>query len=339
MLGMPAVYVEAHLEAMWKVGYENGNPHLGDQSDVELAAEWEESGRSSGEWFKAVLACRFIDEVEGGRYQIHDLHANAPDYVAARWHREMERRKDKKCENCEGVYHSPDPRSRYCSPSCRTIAWRHRKSPCVDGVLTDVDVTLTDVLTDVTDVDGPPAPAPIIPSLAAEAAEGTEEAKTAKPKNPRTRRRDDLWDAVVEVTGSDSKASARYIGRVCRSLREADPPYTPTEVRALPAICRAKGFSLPLSLGTVEKYIGWTRTEVVSQSQGKGESDAQRRARLAQERAERLAAKEAARLDPPKGDSIFGNRRKLPTQEPPSSAPAGDNAATLRGGDECKAPF
>lgn len=71
--------------------------------------------------------------------------------------------------------------------------------------------------------------------------------------------RDDLFDAVVEVTASDPRASGSYIGRICKSLREADPPYTPAEVRSLPGILQARGFSLPLTPGTVEKYVGWTR--------------------------------------------------------------------------------
>lgn len=78
---------------------------------------------------------------------------------------------------------------------------------------------------------------------------------------PSARKRNDLFDAVVEVTASDPKASGSHIGRVCRCLRAADPPYTPAEVRALPPILQARGFSLPLSLGTVEKYIGWVRRQ------------------------------------------------------------------------------
>jgi len=76
-----------------------------------------------------------------------------------------------------------------------------------------------------------------------------------------TRKPNPLFDAVCAVTASDPKASGSYIGRVCRSLCEADPPYTPDEVRALPAILAARGFTLPLTLGTVEKFIGWTRRQ------------------------------------------------------------------------------
>jgi hypothetical protein len=83
--------------------------------------------------------------------------------------------------------------------------------------------------------------------------------KPAAEKQPR--KRDDLFDAVVEVTAADPKASGSHLGRVCSCLRTAEPPYTPAEVRLLPSILAARGFTLPLSIATVEKFIGWTRKQ------------------------------------------------------------------------------
>jgi hypothetical protein len=123
-LKMPEVYVQAHLEAMWRPGYVAGNPVLGDPTDVELAAEWAFSGRAAGEWFRAVLACKWIDEIEPGLFQIHDLHANAPGYVGRRWNRERERQKRKICEQCGGQYHSAEKHARFCSDLCRVAHWR-----------------------------------------------------------------------------------------------------------------------------------------------------------------------------------------------------------------------
>ena len=153
---MPAVYVEAHLESMWKPGYENGDPLLGDEHDVELAAEWEDSGRPPGEWFKAVLEARFIDETDEG-YQIHDLHDNAPEYVSDRFRREIERRKPKRCRQCGLEYRSPDPRSLYCSSACRQKVFRDKHSL---QTVTEVSVTRNEPLRSVTDSNGTPAPAP-----------------------------------------------------------------------------------------------------------------------------------------------------------------------------------
>jgi hypothetical protein len=83
------------------------------------------------------------------------------------------------------------------------------------------------------------------------------------------RKRDDLFDAIVEVTAADPKASGSHVGRVCSCLRSADPPYTPAEVRLLPSILAARNFTLPLSIGTVEKYIGWTRQQPGAARPGK----------------------------------------------------------------------
>jgi hypothetical protein len=94
-------------------------------------------------------------------------------------------------------------------------------------------------------------------------APGKPAGKKAKPPQRQTakpsRARDPLWDAVCSVTGSDPKASARFIGSVVKALRSADPPYAPAEVLALPAILAASGFTYPVTLGVVEKHIGRTR--------------------------------------------------------------------------------
>jgi hypothetical protein len=115
------------------------------------------------------------------------------------------------------------------------------------------------------------------------------------PKKPR--HRDELFDAVVEVTGCDARASASYVGRVCSSLRSADPPYTPAEVRSLPGVLQARGFSLPLTPGTVEKYAGWSR-HPPSPGQTPPETDLERAARIRREREEDAREREAARNGP-----------------------------------------
>src|SRR5262249_47233671 len=67
-----------------------------------------------------------------------------------------------------------------------------------------------------------------------------------------SRKRDELFDAVAEVTASDPKASGSHIGKVCAALRSADPPYTPTEVRSLPKVVTERGLSMAMTLGVVE---------------------------------------------------------------------------------------
>lgn len=150
ILREPEPHVLGYLECMWSVGYQNGNPVLGDQVGVELAARFP---GEPGKLCKAMLDCGFVDALPEGRFQIHDLLDHAPEYVASRWARELERRKEKECGQCGTLFHSPDHRALYCSPSCRTLAWRRRKNQGVDGLLTDGPSTFTDV-------DGTPAPAP-----------------------------------------------------------------------------------------------------------------------------------------------------------------------------------
>ncbi len=89
-----------HLEFMWLVAYENGDPRLGDSADVEAAAHW--TGKA-GKLTKALLRAGgsgragFIESVPGnsgrGVFQVHDLEDHAPAYVQRRMERENARRK------------------------------------------------------------------------------------------------------------------------------------------------------------------------------------------------------------------------------------------------------
>lgn len=81
LLQEPAAHVRGYLECMWEVCYQEGNPLLGDSVDVELAAGY--PGKP-GRLTEALLAVRFIDETEAGRYEVHDLLDHAPDYVRKR---------------------------------------------------------------------------------------------------------------------------------------------------------------------------------------------------------------------------------------------------------------
>src|SRR4051812_26885101 len=40
LLAVPVPHALGYLECMWSVGYQCGDPVLGDATDVELAAEW-----------------------------------------------------------------------------------------------------------------------------------------------------------------------------------------------------------------------------------------------------------------------------------------------------------
>src|SRR5262249_38813038 len=89
-LNLPIAHARGHLECMWDCAYECGDPHLGDTTDVELAAQW--TGER-GKLTEVLAKVRLIDDQGNGRYQIHDLFDHAPEYVQKRRQRELERQK------------------------------------------------------------------------------------------------------------------------------------------------------------------------------------------------------------------------------------------------------
>lgn len=139
-LGIPEAHVLGHVEMMWEVCYESGNPVLGDDVDVELAAGW---GGEPGALCTALVACGgktragLIEETSPGSgvYQVHDLEDHAPSYVESRRIRQEERGKDKTCGHCGTVFRSPDTRAKFCSDACRKADWRvrHQNVPGTQG--------------------------------------------------------------------------------------------------------------------------------------------------------------------------------------------------------------
>lgn len=75
-----------------------------------------------------------------------------------------------------------------------------------------------------------------------------------KPREPNP-----LFDAIAEVTASDPKASGSHIAKVAKSLREAEPPYTPDEVRRWASQAKPWGGERFPSLPQIEKEIGRIR--------------------------------------------------------------------------------
>jgi hypothetical protein len=98
MLCESQAVIRGSLELLWDVAYECGNPVIGDESDIELAADWK---GEPGKLFRVLLECGgvgkagFIEPIPGepGRYQVHDLYDHAPEYVRKRLDREEARRK------------------------------------------------------------------------------------------------------------------------------------------------------------------------------------------------------------------------------------------------------
>lgn len=76
-LDLPAPYVMGLLEMMWQTGYIGGSDVLGDEVDVEAAAEWP---GEPGAFFKAVRD-RWVVQGDDKRWRIHDFWDHAPQYV------------------------------------------------------------------------------------------------------------------------------------------------------------------------------------------------------------------------------------------------------------------
>lgn len=119
MLKMPVPHVIGHLECLWWGAGQSGNPVIGNESDVELAAEWV---GEKGILFAALRDCGvhggvgFIEPYEDieGAWQIHDFEEHAPMYVKERF-KKREQRRAKKSRDCPHVVpgQSPDsPRDR-----------------------------------------------------------------------------------------------------------------------------------------------------------------------------------------------------------------------------------
>lgn len=176
-LGEPEPLVLGCLELMWNAAYQTGDPLLGDETDVELAAKWP---GGKGIFCAALHKQGFLDRLEDGRFQVHDLLDHAPEYVASRARREEERRKEKVCANpeCKQVFHSSEAHARYCSDACKQEGYRLRKNervtegcyaapsqdaaptPIKQGVVTECDEGLRNSYEPVTSCYAPPAPAP-----------------------------------------------------------------------------------------------------------------------------------------------------------------------------------
>jgi hypothetical protein len=108
-----------------------------------------------------------------------------------------------------------------------------------------------------------PEPEPDIPPAAKPPGRGkkqaTKKARAAAkhPESLKPRERDDLFDAIAEVTCADPAVSGSRIGKIKAVLVKSG--YTAAEVRALPAVYAASGFSIPLTLNNVLDHIGRVR--------------------------------------------------------------------------------
>jgi hypothetical protein len=248
-LGIPKPYVRGLLETMWDCAHECGNSILGSPAEVEAAAEW--SGKC-GKLFEALKVGRWIDEIKEGCWEIHDYWDHAPEYVKGRLRKEKERKR-KKQDDATVTDHTRD------NPATFT-----GQSGDDHGMVTQTADT--------------PAPAPAHieetyvsspPNKSAGKGEASPKAVKAPPKKTgKLHTPDPLFDAVADITKSDPVTARSHVCKVASLLRSAEPPYTPEEVRKLPAVLQAQKWTVfPVPLGSVEKLIGRVRAGRVAGSE------------------------------------------------------------------------
>ncbi len=185
LLGAPTPHVIGYLECLWLRGYQTGSPVIGDDMDVESAAEFP---GEIGTFTKAALDAGFIDCDEAGVYTIHDLFEHAPSYAKKRMKRrgtdQKPSRTDKKPPKTlpRGSENTEKPPARRTEPRTKNL-------------------------------------------------EPRTETKTLPADAGESRPRNELFDAVADVTGADPKGNGGEIATACKRLKEYDPPATAAEVR------------------------------------------------------------------------------------------------------------
>lgn len=185
------------LEVLWDACYEAGDDYLGTAEDIkervgwagdagELAAALVECGQPEGDGFLELVVVNDIPA-----YRVHDLWHHAPDYVTRRRERELERQALKVCEVCGTEYRASDPRSKHCSPACRTRRWRESQA-ARDGHVTDSDKGVRHSDAGVTERDTTPSPSPApAPTRSPRGKSGSSESQPALPAAEPRRRHDE----------------------------------------------------------------------------------------------------------------------------------------------------
>jgi hypothetical protein len=229
LLNEPVPHVHGYLECIWLCAYENGDAYIGDQIDVELAAQW--TGEQ-GKLCEALLTCGgrragFIEATPGVKdsYQVHDLHHHAPDYVARRKSKEDERRKKKVCGRCGSLFHSTETHAKFCSDACRLA--NHRSE---NGIGNAQKRGETNSSVSETDGNEPPAPAPAPAPAFLPSGEGKSDSSKAeehqKPKRTRHSYEAEFetWYQAYPYRAGKDKAARAYKSVVTRiaKAREID---------------------------------------------------------------------------------------------------------------------
>src|SRR5262249_4410022 len=104
---------------------QNGEPIIGDATDVELAAGYTGEPEKLA---RVLVEVHLLDQLEDGRLQVHDYWDHAPEYVCRRRHKEQARKIELQCKYCGKRYHPRAGQQQYCQDSCRVANHRQKTS-------------------------------------------------------------------------------------------------------------------------------------------------------------------------------------------------------------------
>jgi len=219
LLGEPTPHVIGYLECLWSRGYQTGNPKLGDELDIEAAAEWP---GESGKFAAAAIEAGFVDRDESGSYEIHDLYHHAPKYVQKR----MVRKGFGPKEALPSVPRDWSKRTNVDPGGVQTdqCGPQHgSKRPNVDPIAKNQEPRAKNQEKKTT-----------LPAAGDEGEQSisSDPDPSVKQKPAKVRERNPLVDAIAEVTGLSPATDGGLLGKVAANLAKLDPPFAPDEVYA-----------------------------------------------------------------------------------------------------------
>ncbi len=244
LLNLPRPYVVGLLETMWHPCYDTGDPTFATEAELEAAAEWP---GEPGFFAKSVTEVGLVDAERYGnddenslRWVIHDFWDHAPKGTNSRMDRELLRKSLRTCVTCGGEYRSSDPRSKYCSNSCRQKSYRENSTQ----IVTDAGKKVTDQLRNVTDVLRTVTPLPTPDTRIKNTAAAPPASRTAPEKKPRK-----------PATGAHAELAEHYIAKWAAKYPGQKYPFRKIDGVKTAELLKAVGGSLEDAKAVIDRYI------------------------------------------------------------------------------------
>lgn len=321
------------LESLWLFTQVN-TPHgdIGRYSNEDIAAAIEYEGDPDA-LIQHLVECRWLDNSELYRIVVHDWHQHAPNYIKG------------SVASSGGQFvtqpHHSEPCGEEQIPSESELSSRGAKHGGLAGGLSrgakpGGQASPQPNLTKPNQTQPNQNPFAASPPVA-EPLPPERRGKAPKPP-PKPRAPDELFDAIVAVTGCDPSVNGSHVGRVKKVLLAADPPYTPAEILRMgtPEFQRMhmpwlEGRTL-LNVGEVQSHAYRTRLpDVVANSDAKRTGRDRFRADT-DPVADKYTPQGIARLRGESASPVAGNAAAVGPPDGPS--PAESSSGEAGGNDE-----